>query len=264
MLTTTTFDSFVPRIRSVIGWSMLVWLAASGCGNSNGSDQGACGTYVDYYNNLPCVESEDRLDFLTTCPDTLSNAPCDLSDYYLCLTLGTSCVNGQIDDTRTVTCSVPCAVPSATPSPVATESPAPTASPAASPTPGASPAATPAASATPTASPVPSPSSPRVSVQPASVVADHLSGEACPDRLATVLITNRSNVSATVELESTSGFVEPDSDNLQLSRLGSAQTDLFFDCGTASTVQAVVDVTVRFSDGVVEQYEVGVLVRTRQ
>lgn len=95
------------------------------------------------------------------------------------------------------------------------------------------------------------------------MVADHFTSESCPDRLATVLLTNRSNVSASVELSSTSEFIEPDSNRVQLPRLGSVQTDLFFDCGTTSTVQAVVDVTVRFSDGITEQYEVGVLVRTR-
>lgn len=75
------------------------------------------------------------------------------------------------------------------------------------------------------------------------------------------MVTNRTDLRATVNLEPGSSAIEVDSESFTVQGDDRGQTDVFFDCTTSQSFQDVVDVTVSFPDGVRETYEVGVLVR---
>ncbi len=127
-----------------------------GCSGDKGQNQGQCGRYVDYYNQLPCAQDR-QIDFLETCPDELADLQCpdDITSYYQCLIDGTICVGESLDTAATGNCKFVCRPVSPTPSPTASPRPTASASPTPSPSasPSATPSATPSASASPTATP---------------------------------------------------------------------------------------------------------------
>ena len=153
------------KILSVVACTLLV----GGCSSDKGQNQGQCGRYVDYYNELPCTKDR-QIDFLQTCPDELADLQCpdDISEYYQCLIDGTICVGGVVDTVATGNCAFECtqpsptATPSATPRPSAT--PSPTATATFTPTLSVSPTAT--ASPTSTVSPSSATPTPSGSVSP--------------------------------------------------------------------------------------------------